>query len=95
MGSKVLIPDEDVSDTEVDTYCKETIFSGFWKTLKKLCNSAYRMLKTDLDILKKLFKKAVDFIEAGMQAIVVGIGHVIAKIVALANPIPDYKIHDE
>ena len=95
MGSEVSIPEEDVSDTEVDTYCKETIFSGFWKTLKKLSNASYRILKSDLDILKKLFKKAVDFIEAGMQAIVVGIGHVIAKIVALAHPIPDYKVHDE
>ena len=35
------------------------------------------------------------FIEAVMQATVVRIGHVIAKIVALAHPIPDYKIHDE
>ena len=95
MGSEISIPEEDVSDTEVDTYCKETIFSGFWKTLKKLCNASYLMLKSDFDILKKLFKKAVDFIEAGMQSVVVGIGHVIAKIVALAHPIPDYKIHDE
>ena len=32
--------------------------------------------------------------EAGMQTIVIAIGHTIAKIVALANPIPKYATHE-
>ena len=95
LGSKIAVAEAEASDSELDTYCKETVFSGFWKTLKKLADSAYRMLKSGLDVLKKLFKKVVDFLEAGMQSIVVSIGHTIAKIVSLAFPIPDYKMHDE
>ena len=95
LNSKISVTKEVASDTELDMYCKETVFSGFWKTLKKLCNGAYRILKSGLDILKKLFKKAVDFLEAGMQTVVISIGHVIAKIIALMYPIPEYKMHNE
>ena len=95
LGSKIAVAEAEASDSELDTYCKETVFSGFWKTLKKLADSAYRMLKSGLDVLKKLFKKVVDFLEAGMQSIVVSIGRTIAKIVSMAFPIPDYKMHDE
>ena len=95
LGSKIAVEEAEASDSELDTYCKETVFSGFWKTLKKLADSAYRMLKSGLEVLKKLFKKVVDFLEAGMQSIVVSIGRTIAKIVSMAFPIPDYKMHDE
>ena len=94
LNSSVSVPKEDASDTDLDTYCKETVFSGFWKTLKKLCNGAYRMFKSGLDILKKLFKKVVDFLEAGMKTVVISIGHAIARIVAWVYPIPEYKKHE-
>ena len=70
------------------------MFSGFWKTVKKLLSPVYCALKSGLDILKKLFKKVVDFLEAGMKSVVVAIGHTIAKIVAWAYPIPEYETHD-
>ena len=95
LGNEIAVAEAEASDSELDTYCKETVFSGFWKTLKKLADSAYRMLKSGLDVLKKLFKKVVDFLEAGMQSIVVSIGRTISKIVSMAFPIPDYKMHDE
>ena len=36
----------------------------------------------------------MDFLEAGMKSVVVAIGHTIAKIVAWAYPLPEYKTHD-
>ena len=63
--------------------------------MKKLCDKVYTVIKSGLDVLKKLFKKALDFMEAGLQTIVVAIGKTIAKIVAWANPIPEYEKHEE
>ena len=94
LGSKLEVDEEEADDVAVNTYCKETILSGFLKTIKKLCNVGYRILKSGLDILKKLFKKAIDFIEAGMQKIAIKIGRTVAKIMAWAYPLPDYEIHE-
>ena len=63
--------------------------------MKKLCDKVYTVIKSGLDVLKKLFKKALDFMEAGLQTIVVAIGKTIAKIVAWANPLPEYEKHEE
>ena len=95
LGSEVLIAEDEIKDTDVDKYCKEKIFFGFKKTLKKLDDKEYQKTRSKRDILKKLFKKAVTFMEAGMQSIVVEIGNVVAKMVAHAYPIPEYKIHNE
>ena len=94
LGSRIEISNEDTKDDEVNEYCKETVLSGFWKTLRKLCDVTYRILKSGIDVLKKLFKKAIDFIEAGMQKIAILIGRTIAKIMAWAYPLPEYELHD-
>ena len=47
--------------------------------MKKLCDKVYTVIKSGLDVLKKLFKKALDFMEAGLQTIVVAIGKTIAN----------------
>jgi hypothetical protein len=57
----------DANEEEVDEFCKETVFSGFWKTITKLCNTVYLSNKSVGDVLKKLLKKLVDFFEAGMM----------------------------
>ena len=90
LDKKIHVGDED--EEEVDNFCKETVFGGFWKTITKLCNTVYLALKSTGDVLKKLMKKLIDFFAAGMKAAVVAIGHVIAKIVAWAHPIPDYEV---
>lgn len=90
LDKKINVGDE--SEEEVDKYCKETIFGGFWKTITKLCNAVYLALKSTGDVLKKLIKKLIDFFAAGMQKCVLAIGHVIAKIVAWAHPLPDYEV---
>ena len=89
LGTKLSISKEEVSDAEVDSYCKEKIFSAFGKTLEKLRKGDYSTSKSQMEILKKLFEKAVDFMEAGMQTIVMEIGNVIAKIVACKYPIQE------
>ena len=83
-----------VSFFQIDKYCRETIFGGFWKTTTKLCKLAYLAIKSPLDVLKKLLKKVVDFMEAGMQKAVIAIGRIITKIVAWAHPIPKYDTHE-
>ena len=82
----------DAEEEEVERYCQQTIFNGFWKTMKKLCEPAYLALKTAGDVLKKLFKKLVDFFAAGLKSCVLAIGHTIAKIVAWSHPLPDYEV---
>ena len=57
----------DANEAEVDDFCKQTIFSGFWKTITKLSNTVYLDTKSVGDVLKKLMKKLVDFFEAGMM----------------------------
>ena len=57
----------DADDEEVDNFYKETVFGGFWKTIKKLCNEAYLALKSMGDVLKKLMKKLYDYMECGMM----------------------------
>ena len=92
-GEEIDVGDED--EEEVDRHCRETVFGGFWKTITKLCNSVYLALKSIGDVLKKLIKKLIDFFGAGMKKAVLAIGHVIAKIVAWAHPLPDYEVHEE
>ena len=72
LGSKIEVADAD--DDEVDEYCKDTIFGGFWKTITKLCNVVYLSLKSVGSVLKKLLKKLVDFLEAGMKKALLAIG---------------------
>ena len=55
LGENIEVGDED--EEEVEKFCKETIFGGFWKTITKLCNSVYLAVKTVGDVLKKLLKK--------------------------------------
>ena len=90
MGETILVGESE--EDEVDKFCKDTVFGSFWKTITKLCNSAYLALKTTGDVLKKLIKKLIDFFAAGMKTCVLAIGHVIAKIVAWAHPLPDYEV---
>ena len=90
LGENIHVGEEE--EEEVDRYCKETIFGGFWKTITKLCNTVYLALKSAGDVLKKLIKKLIDFFAAGMKTCVLAIGHVIAKIVAWAHPLPDYEV---
>ena len=90
LNEKIQIGDTD--EEEVERYCQETIFTGFWKTLNKLCDTTYLALKTTGDVLKKLFKKLVDFFAAGLKSCVLAIGHTIAKIVAWSHPLPDYEV---
>lgn len=90
LNMKIDVGEEE--EEEVDKYCQETILGGFWKTMTKLCDTAYLVLKTAGDVLKKLFKKLIDFFAAGMQSCVLAIGHAIAKIVAWAHPLPDYEV---
>ena len=63
-GQKIDVGDAD--EEEVDNFCKETVFDGFWKTVTKLCKAAYLALKSMGDVLKKLMKKLCDFMESGM-----------------------------
>ena len=93
LGDNINVGDAD--EEEVDNYCKETVFGGFWKTITKLCNTVYLALKSIGDVLKKLIKKLVDFFATGMKKAVLAIGHVIAKIVSWAHPLPDYETHEE
>ena len=90
LNMKIDVGEEE--EEEVDKYCQETILGGFWKTMTKLCDTAYLELKTAGDVLKKLFKKLIDFFAAGMQSCVLAIGHAISKIVAWAHPLPDYEV---
>ena len=90
LGQKINVGEED--EEEVERYCQETILGGFWKTMTKLCDINYLETKTAGDVLKKLFKKLVDFFAAGMKSCVLAIGHTIAKIVAWAHPLPDYEV---
>ena len=90
LGQKIDVGEED--EEEVERYCQQTVLDGFWKTVEKLCDTAYLELKTAGDVLKKLFKKLVDFFAAGMKSCVLAIGHTIAKIVAWAHPLPDYEV---
>ena len=93
LGDEINVGDE--NEETVDKFCKETIFSGFWKTITKLCNTVYLALKSVGDVLKKLFKKLIDFFEAGMKKCVLAIGNVISKIVGLIYPLPEYEQHEE
>ena len=93
LGNRIDVGEED--EEEVDNFCKETIFGGFWKTMTKLCNAMYLAVKSVGDVLKKLLKKLVDFFAAGMKKSVIAIGNVVAKIVAWAYPLPDYVEHTE
>ena len=93
LGDKIDVGD--AQEEEVDMYCKETVFGGFWKTITKLCNTMYLALKSTGDVLKKLIKKLIDFFATGMKKAVIAIGHVIAKIVAWAHPLPEYETHQD
>ena len=93
LGDEIDVGDEE--EEIVDRFCKETIFSGFWKTITKLCNAVYLKLKSVGDVLKKLFKKLIDFIEAGMKSCVTALGNVISWIVGRIYPLPDYEVHEE
>ena len=93
MGKSIDVGDAD--DDEVDAFCKLTVFSGFWKTITKLCNSIYLALKSVGDVMKKLLKKLVDFFEAGMMKSVTVLGSVVAEIVAWSFPLPDYEEHED
>ena len=93
LGDEIDVGDED--EETVDKFCKETIFSGFWKTITKLCNTVYLALKSVGDVLKKLFKKLIDFFEAGMKNCVLAIGNVISRIVGWIYPLPEYEEHEE
>ena len=93
LGDEINVGDED--EETVDKFCKETIFGGFWKTITKLCNTVYLALKPVGDVIKKLFKKLIDFFEAGMKKCVLAIGNVISKIVGWIYPLPDYEQHEE
>ena len=93
LGDEIDVGDED--EEIVDRFCQETIFSGFWKTITKLCNMVYLRLKSVGDVLKKLFKKLIDFFEAGMKSCVTAIGNVISSIVGRIYPLPDYEVHQE
>ena len=64
-GEKIEVGDAD--DEEVDKFCKDTVFNGFWKTITKLNNSVYLSTKSVGDVLKKLIKKLCDFMECGMM----------------------------
>ena len=64
-GQKIDVGDAD--DEEVDKFCKDTVFDGFWKTITKLNNSIYLSTKSVGDVLKKLIKKLCDFMECGMM----------------------------
>merc|ERR1719167_1982031 len=92
-GEKIEVGDAD--DEEVDKFCKDTVFNGFWKTITKLNNSVYLSTKSVGDVLKKLIKKLCDFMECGMMKSVTAIGVVVAQIVAWVFPIPDYERHNE
>ena len=93
LGDEIDVGDED--EETVDKFCKQTVFSGFWKTIDKLCSTAYLALKSVGDVLKKLLKKLIDFFEAGMKKCVVAIGNVISRIVGWIYPLPDYEVHEE
>ena len=93
LGDEIDVGDED--EEIVDRFCQETIFSGFWKTITKLCNMVYLRLKSVGDVLKKLLKKLIDFFEAGMKSCVTAIGNVISSIVGRIYPLPDYEVHQE
>ena len=93
LGEEIDVGDED--EETVDKFCKETIFGGFWKTITKLCNTVYLALKSVGDVLKKLLKKLIDFLEAGMKKSVLAIGNVISRIVGWIYPLPDYEVHEE
>ena len=90
LNQRILVGEEE--EEEVERYCQQTVLDGFWKTVEKLCDTSYLELKTAGDVLKKLFKKLVDFFAAGMKSCVLAIGNTIAKIVAWAHPLPDYKV---
>ena len=90
LNQRILVGEEE--EEEVERYCQQTVLDGFWKTVEKLCDTAYLELKTAGDVLKKLFKKLIDFFAAGMKSCVLAIGNTIAKIVAWAHPLPDYKV---
>ena len=92
LGDEIDVDDED--EEVVDRFCKETIFGGFWKTITKLCNAVYLAIKSVGDVIKKLFKKLIDFLEAGMKSCVSAIGNVISYIVGRIYPLPDYEVHD-
>ena len=57
----------DADDEEVDNFYKETVFGGFLKTIKKLCEPIYLAIKSMGDVLKKLMKKLYDYMECGMM----------------------------
>ena len=65
LGQKIDVGDAD--DEDVDKFCKDTVFDGFWKTITKLNNSIYLSTKSVGDVLKKLIKKLCDFMECGMM----------------------------
>ena len=65
LGQKIDVGDAD--DEDVDKFCKDTVFNGFWKTITKLNNSVYLSTKSVGDVLKKLIKKLCDFMECGMM----------------------------
>ena len=93
LGKEINVGEED--EEEVDKFCRETVFGGFWKTITKLCNAVYLAVKSVGDVLKKLLKKLVDFFAAGMKKSVTAIGNVVAKIVGWAYPLPNYVEHAE
>ena len=84
LGDEIHVGDED--EETVDKFCKDTIFSGFWNTITKLCSTDYLKRKSVGDVLKKLFKKLIDFFEAGMKNCVLAIGNVISRIVGWIYP---------
>ena len=90
LGKTINVGEAD--EEEVNQYCQQTMFDSFWKTMNKLCDEAYLELKTAGDVMKKLFKKLIDFFAAGMQSCVLAIGHTIAQIVAWTHPLPDYEV---
>ena len=90
LGKTIHVGEAD--EEEVNQYCQQTMFDSFWKTMNKLCDEAYLELKTAGDVMKKLFKKLIDFFAAGMQSCVLAIGHTIAQIVAWTHPLPDYEV---
>ena len=92
LGEQIDVGEEE--EDEVENFCKETLFGGFWKTITKLCNTVYLAVKSVGDVLKKLLKKLLDFLEAGMQKVVTALGTAVARIVAWAHPLPEYVVHE-
>ncbi|XP_023333091.1 uncharacterized protein LOC111704928 [Eurytemora carolleeae] len=90
LGADIEVSEE---DEEAEEYARETIYGGFRHTMKKLLNMSYLSTKTIGDVMKKLLKKLIDFMEVGLQSGVIAIGFTIGHIVAQVHPIPDTELH--